>query len=57
MDLGLVFGLAVLAVLAAWGIWLAVQRVRERPTETSSHHESGVGQTGSHGGGSGSGSD
>lgn len=55
LNPGLIFGLIVVGAVVLWGIWLAFQRIRERPTEASSHHESGAGQTGSHGGGQGGG--
>jgi hypothetical protein len=43
---GIIAGGVVVVLFAAWGIWLARQKIAERKTEASSHYESGIGTQG-----------
>jgi len=44
MPFGVIAGLILLVVFAVWGIVLMRSKIQERPTEASSHSESGAGQ-------------
>ena len=46
MPFGVIAGLIMLVALAVWGIVLRRSKIEQRPTEASSHSESGAGQGG-----------
>ena len=46
MPFGVIVGLGLLLGFVAWGIMLMRSKVKERPTEASSHYESKLGQYG-----------
>lgn len=46
MSLGLIAAIIVVGGFGLWGVMLAVGKIREKGTESSSHHESQSGFNG-----------
>jgi hypothetical protein len=53
MPIGVTISLIVFGALVVWGIVLARHKITERPSETSSHHESSTNTPGLGSGGTG----